>query len=989
MPAELNGISFEIVGKTTDGLQKLDDLVAKLTSLQSFADRGLKLTKVNNALKRLNETLGEFTDANIAKLEKLTAALEKLSEVGDKIKLPKKIKMPEVVQPKTKTPDPTANPVQPPQPTEPVTQRTDQVTTGFSGLLSKLDALGGKYLAVQEAVKAFGEAHKGALVALKALGAATAAAGKAVIELGKAFTKAGSALGKAVWHKLTDGVSGAITKLNGLGRALGRIALYRGLRTIIKNIAAGFQEGLKNAYNWANATGNQFAASMDQIATSTLYAKNSLAAMAMPLYNAVAPAIDYVIDKFVALLNIVNQVFAILGGASSWTKAIKVQNKWGDAVKKTGGSARAAKKDLDLYLASFDELHVMNEPKDSSGGGGGGADAGLDPTTMFEEQPIDSKLKDLIEKGKWYELGQMLADKLNIMLESADAWLKGTFEPWALKFATGLGQFLNGAVDGLDWSLLGTTIGDGLNALLRAFNRFDEEFNYLKLGQSLAVAFNSLLDVLDVDALAEHFINKWNRLIQIITGVMDELDFSQLGTKLGQTVQGMFDRLDIALAARGLIEGLNGIRDLLNNFNAQINWTGISSSLANNINNILAGVDFVGLSTAAFTIVNNIAMSLLNWINGIDWDMLGSALGQAINGAVYGINLGDILVGLLDLAQNIVGGLAIAIATVDWVKVTTDFLDAVGRFLLDVIAGLPRFAVDLVIIAGSIVGGICTGLITAVLKLPSWLWNNVVLPIVNFIKDLFGIGTGSSRLGQIGSGLIEDLKTGIANVWQGFLTWVGEQFDNIVECVSSAWDTISGWTTDTWNAIQGTVDAVAGFIGKIIGDRWEEFTTTIGDAWEGIKKKTKDVWEGIKKTVKDVIEKMKGFFNFNWELPKIKLPHFSVSGSANPLDWLKQGVPKINVEWYATGGFPEDGLFMANHNELVGQFSNGKTAVANNEQITTGIERAVTRALQAGGFGTNSPIIIRGEIDGEPLFEWFVDRNNTEVARTGESPILV
>lgn len=55
------------------------------------------------------------------------------------------------------------------------------------------------------------------------------------------------------------------------------------------------------------------------------------------------------------------------------------------------------------------------------------------------------------------------------------------------------------------------------------------------------------------------------------------------------------------------------------------------------------------------------------------------------------------------------------------------------------------------------------------------------------------------------------------------------------------------------------------------------------------------------------------------------------------------------IEWmtaqgYATGGFPEDGLFMANHSELVGKFSNGKTAVANNEQIVAGIARGVSEA---------------------------------------------
>ena len=54
---------------------------------------------------------------------------------------------------------------------------------------------------------------------------------------------------------------------------------------------------------------------------------------------------------------------------------------------------------------------------------------------------------------------------------------------------------------------------------------------------------------------------------------------------------------------------------------------------------------------------------------------------------------------------------------------------------------------------------------------------------------------------------------------------------------------------------------------------------------------------------------------------------------------------RIPIPQYKYGGFPEDGLFMANHSELVGGFSNGKTAVANNGQIIEGIEGGVERAV--------------------------------------------
>lgn len=102
----------------------------------------------------------------------------------------------------------------------------------------------------------------------------------------------------------------------------------------------------------------------------------------------------------------------------------------------------------------------------------------------------------------------------------------------------------------------------------------------------------------------------------------------------------------------------------------------------------------------------------------------------------------------------------------------------------------------------------------------------------------------------------------------------------------------------------------------------------------------------------------------------ISLPHLAV-------DWEQLGgesliakmfgftaIPHLRVDWYAQGGFPEDGLFMANHGELVGRFSNGRTAVANNEQITAGIADAVYGAFmsafsQTGGSGgSNQPVNI-------------------------------
>ena len=67
---------------------------------------------------------------------------------------------------------------------------------------------------------------------------------------------------------------------------------------------------------------------------------------------------------------------------------------------------------------------------------------------------------------------------------------------------------------------------------------------------------------------------------------------------------------------------------------------------------------------------------------------------------------------------------------------------------------------------------------------------------------------------------------------------------------------------------------------------------------------------------------------------------------------------------YTGGGFPEDGVFMANHEEMVGKFSNGRTAVANNNQIVDGISKGVYEAmLKAQSENTRETDLLRELIE--------------------------
>ena len=84
------------------------------------------------------------------------------------------------------------------------------------------------------------------------------------------------------------------------------------------------------------------------------------------------------------------------------------------------------------------------------------------------------------------------------------------------------------------------------------------------------------------------------------------------------------------------------------------------------------------------------------------------------------------------------------------------------------------------------------------------------------------------------------------------------------------------------------------------------------------------------------------------------------------------------IPMFKEGGFPEDGLFFANSGEMVGKFSNGKTAVANNDQITTGIamavEPAVYRAVKSAmATGSGGDIVL--QLDGRELARANVGNN--------------
>lgn len=239
-------------------------------------------------------------------------------------------------------------------------------------------------------------------------------------------------------------------------QSLKRIAFYRFIRSIIKEITEAFKEGITNLYHWSAAVNGTFAKSMDRIATSTLYLKNSLGAMLAPLINALAPVIEWVIDRIVDVINWINKLFAALTGAQTYTVAKKVATTWADAGKTAAGSAKKAADDIKRTILGFDEINKLEKQNTSSGGGGSGStNNGPDYSNMFEEKPLDGWMKSL-------------SDFINKVKGWMDP-IKNWFDELGNKVKNVWDGFIDGAKDffsdPLDW--LKTNVGDPITNGLR------------------------------------------------------------------------------------------------------------------------------------------------------------------------------------------------------------------------------------------------------------------------------------------------------------------------------------------------------------------------------------------------------------------------------------------------------------------------------------------------------------------------------------------
>ena len=214
---------------------------------------------------------------------------------------------------------------------------------------------------------------------------------------------------------------------------------------------------------------------------------------------------------------------------------------------------------------------------------------------------------------------------------------------------------------------------------------------------------------------------------------------------------------------------------------------------------------------------------------------------------------------------------------------------------------------------------------------------------------------------------------------------VGSAVKTIKEKAINSFNTVKSKTQNAWKQIGNSIINNINSAKKSVKSAVQTLKEDALDKFRALREKVKTIWNKIKslicdpianakKSVESAVNSIKSIMSFDGITESINnalggsfgdvfkaltAPFYSALDVIND---VKEAIQNFNplsavqsignsiggvfgITTHATGGFPEDGIFMANHNELVGKFSNGKNVVANNMQIIEGIEEGVASAI--------------------------------------------
>lgn len=280
--------------------------------------------------------------------------------------------------------------------------------------------------------------------------------------------------------------------------------------------------------------------------------------------------------------------------------------------------------------------------------------------------------------------------------------------------------------------------------------------------------------------------------------------------------------------------------------------------------------------------------------------------------------LGPLLI-ILGSAIGIIIGVSNAI-----IKVKTAFTIAQGAMAIM----KAKWAALNITFAISPIGLIIIGIIALVAAF-AILWNKSEA-FRNFWKRLF------SGIVNVARNALNAVKNFFGSIMGAASATVKEKLNNIKNAYKANGGGIKGIAAASLAAVKGLYTAGFTFIDKLTGgkltaikDKFFQGMNAAGNAvkgaLDGIKNWFSEKLTAVADFVKGIIDKIRSFFSLEIPTPKIKLPHFSISGE---FSIAPPSVPSLSIDWYAKGGvMTKPTIFGASGGKLLGGGEAGDEAI--------------------------------------------------------------
>lgn len=400
-------------------------------------------------------------------------------------------------------------------------QKMQQIQGETEGAGSKFDAFREKVGTIKEK---FGET-------VTAFGGIKAKVGAVVSKIGGAVKKVFGKAVDAVKTKVKDITSGFSKMGKAVTKILSRMIIWRSINAMIM----GTTEGMNNMVQ-ASSKAN---AAMSQLQSGFTYVKNSIAAMLLPALQSILPVINKIIQAVAGLFNMLGALFAKFRGDSTFTKAVYVQQDYAKSLNKSNKAA----KDLKGTLAGFDQINLIQQQKDSGGTGG------ADTSGMFKETSVESmlptdvskwmdKLKAAIKAGDWKGVGTVIAQGLNTAVSQLNGWID-KLRPKILKTVQDIVEAVNGFIENFNFRKLGNTLANGFNLAMKVVAKWLKGIKWSDLGKGIGDFINGFVEDWDAAATADVIEAKIGSVLDFLTGIIETTNWNEVSSKLQEMLENI------------------------------------------------------------------------------------------------------------------------------------------------------------------------------------------------------------------------------------------------------------------------------------------------------------------------------------------------------------------------------------------------------------------------------------------------------------------